>query len=136
MTANSLTSVSLEPPLLLVCLASSARTTTAIVRSRRFGVSILSARQERIALRFAHRGTDHFAGLPLEHGRGFAVPVVPDALAHVECAVEQVVPAGDHQIIVGRVDRLADREGEPLGFLGGRFCAVADQSAPAPQWFY
>jgi flavin reductase (DIM6/NTAB) family NADH-FMN oxidoreductase RutF len=135
MTVNSLTSVSLDPPLLLVCLTNAARTTTAVLRSRRFVVNILSARQERIALRFARRGADHFADLPLVPSR-YGSPVVPDALAHLDCAVQQVMSAGDHQVVIATVHRLDDREGEPLGFFGGRFCTVAEESELVPQWFY
>lgn len=65
MTVNSLTSVSLEPPLLLVCLTTGARSTEAIIHAGRFAVNILPARQEPLALRFARRGEDHFAGLDL-----------------------------------------------------------------------
>jgi flavin reductase (DIM6/NTAB) family NADH-FMN oxidoreductase RutF len=135
MTVNSLTSVCLEPPLLLVCLTNSARTTAAVLSGRRFVVSILSTRQERIALRFARRGADHFGELPLVHG-GYGCPVVPDALAHLDCAVEHVTAAGDHQVVIAAVQRHDERDGEPLGFYGGRFCSVADQSELAPQWFY
>lgn len=73
MTVNSLTSVSLEPPMLLVCLTIGARTTDAIVKGGRSAVNILSARQEQLALRFARRGEDHFAGLDVTTG-GTACP--------------------------------------------------------------
>lgn len=135
MTVNSLTSVSLDPPLLLVCLANAARTTDAVRRSGRLAISILSSRQERLALRFARRGTDHFGDLPLVYGRGFAVPIVPDALAHLECTVAQIVPAGDHQVVIARIHHLDDREGTPLGFLRGSFCRVTDHAGAAPLWF-
>lgn len=135
MTVNSLTSVSLEPPLLLVCLTNSARTTAAVLQSRQFVVNILSARQERIALRFARRGADHFGDLPLVRG-GYGSPVVPEALAHLDCELVHVTAAGDHQVVIAAVRRLDDRDGQPLGFFGGRFCSVAQESELVPQWFY
>ncbi|GAA3728260.1 hypothetical protein GCM10022225_07050 [Plantactinospora mayteni] len=134
MTVNSLTSVALDPPLLLVCLTAGARTTTAVEASGRFAISILSNRQERLAARFARRGAEHFEGLPLAYGE-LGTPVVPDALAQLECAVENPVPAGDHLVVIGRVLRAEFREGEPLGFFGGRFCTVTDRPGSPPDWF-
>jgi flavin reductase (DIM6/NTAB) family NADH-FMN oxidoreductase RutF len=134
MTVNSLTSVSLTPPLLLVCLTTGARTTDAVVNAGRFAVNILSARQEEIALRFARRGADHFQGLELTYG-DHAVPVVPDALAHLECAVERHFDAGDHLVVIGQVDRVCDREGEPLAFRGGRFADLTERGHEPELWF-
>jgi flavin reductase (DIM6/NTAB) family NADH-FMN oxidoreductase RutF len=134
MTVNSLTSVSLTPPLLLVCLTTGARTTDAVVNAGRFAVNILSARQEEIALRFARRGADHFEGLELTYG-DHAVPVVPDALAHLECAVERHFDAGDHLVVIGQVDRVCDREGEPLAFRGGRFADLTERGHEPELWF-
>jgi flavin reductase (DIM6/NTAB) family NADH-FMN oxidoreductase RutF len=135
MTVNSLTSVSLDPPLLLVCLTTGARTTDAITQAGRFAVNILSARQEQLALRFARRGEDHFAGLPVTHGR-HTVPVIPDAFAHLECEVERHLVAGDHVIVIGEVRRVCEREGEPLGFLGGKFSDITDRGHEPVQWFF
>lgn len=135
MTVNSLTSVSLEPPLLLVCFNKGARTANAVVSSGRFAVSVLSARQESIARRFAARGDDHFAGLPLEFG-SHRVPVVPGALAHLECGVERQLEAGDHIVVFGKVGRACEREGVPLTFFCGRFGNDADHGEEASlPWF-
>ncbi|MDQ7910101.1 flavin reductase family protein [Phytohabitans sp. ZYX-F-186] len=123
MTVNSLTSVALDPPLILVCLTTGARTTTAVEASGRFAISILSARQERLAVRFARRGEQHFDGLPLTFG-ALGTPVVPDALAQLECVVENRVPAGDHLVLIGHVLAARFRPGEPLAFFGGRFHAL------------
>ncbi|MCW2900506.1 MAG: putative oxidoreductase [Streptosporangiaceae bacterium] len=135
MTVNSLTSVSLDPPLLLVCLTTGARTTDAVVRAGRFAVNILSARQEAIALRFARRGADHFEGLEPAYGE-HDVPVVPDALAHLECTVERQFEAGDHLVVFGEVQRVCDREGEPLAFLGGRFADLTVRGHEPQHWFF
>ena len=135
MTVNSLTSVSLEPPLLLVCFTHGARTAEATLESRRFAVSVLANRQERIARRFATRGEDHFVGLPLSYG-DHQVPVVPDALAHLECDVEQHLEAGDHTIVIGRIQVTCDRDGEPLAFHNGRFGDYSDRGEEGISWFF
>lgn len=135
MTVNSLTSVSLDPPLLLVSLMPEARTTEAIRAAGRFAVSVVAARQEGIARRFAQTGEDHFAGLPLEFG-DHDVPVVPDSLAHLECVTEQEIPAGDHVLMLGRVVATCARDGHPLAFYAGSFGEfTAGGQAPA-DWFF
>ncbi|WP_425936677.1 flavin reductase family protein [Streptomyces sp. DT24] len=135
MTVNSFTSVSLDPPLLLVCLTTGARSTEAVTGAGRFAVSFLSARQQHIALRFARRGEDHFAGLPADDGE-HSLPVVPGALAHLVCDVDRHLVAGDHVVVVGRVREMCDRPGEPLAFFGGRFTEVALQHEEAPLWSF
>lgn len=135
MTVSSLTSVSLDPPLILVCLTTGARTVTAILDSRHFAASVLAARHEHIARRFASRGEDHFAGLPLTYGE-HRLPVVPEALAHLECRVERHFDAGDHVIVIGEVQRTCRRDGAPLAFLGGRFGDYADRGHEPVNWFF
>jgi flavin reductase (DIM6/NTAB) family NADH-FMN oxidoreductase RutF len=135
MTINSLTSVSLTPPLLLVCLNTGARSTEAIMASGRFAVNILSARQEHLARRFAQRGADHFAGLSVARGR-HGVPIIPDAYARLECDVDRHFVAGDHAVVIGAVRAVSAREGEPLGFLGGKFSDIVDRGREPVDWFF
>lgn len=135
MTVNSLTSVSLDPPMLLVCFNHGARTATAIATTGRFAVSILAARQEPIARRFATRAADHFEGLPLTYGT-HQVPVVPDALAHLECTVDRSLESGDHTVVFGLVHCACDRDGQPLAFLGGRFGDYTDRGHDPMPWFF
>ncbi|WP_432847673.1 flavin reductase family protein [Amycolatopsis sp. CA-161197] len=135
MTVNSLTSVSLSPPLVLVCLTTGARTTEAAVSAGRFALNVLSTRQEQLALRFARRGEDHFSGLPVKTG-AHAVPVIPDALVHLECSVHRALTAGDHEVVIGEVLKVCSRDGEPLGFLGGRFSDVVDRGHEPVPWFF
>lgn len=135
MTVNSLTSVSLDPPLLLVCFNHGARSAEAVTDAGRFAVNILSRRQQPIAVRFAHRGEDHFAGLGLEYD-GHRVPVVPNALAHLDCDVERVVEAGDHTVVFGAVTDVCSRDGEALGFYGGRFSDVVPHDQEPEHWFF
>lgn len=135
MTVNSLTSVSLDPPLLLVCFNHGARSSEAVTAAGRFVVNVLSSTQEAIAMRFAKRGEDHFAGLGLEYGK-HRVPVVPNALAHLECDVERAVAAGDHTVVFGAVNRTCVRDGDPLGFYGGRFADTTPHGTEPEHWFF
>lgn len=135
MTINSVTSVSLDPPILLVCLTNDARTSTAVINSGQFAISILGTRQERIARLFAARGENHFAGLPLTFGRHY-VPVIPDAVAHLECTVENSVAVGDHIVVFGNVQRTCSRDGLPLLFLRGQFGDYIDRGHEPVTWFF
>ena len=135
MTINSLTSISFDPPTVLVSLTSEARTTLAVQATGNFAISILSVRQEQLAKRFAKRGEDHFDGLPLEYEH-HRVPVVPGALAHIECTVTEQIPVGDHIIFLGRVIGICDRDGEPLVFHAGKFGEFAGTGKDASYWFF
>lgn len=129
MTLNSFTSVSLDPLLVLVSLGHGSRTLEAVRASGRFAVSMLQRGQHQVALDFATRG-DVF---PENHVRrtedGFVL--IRHALAHLTCEVDQLVPAGDHDLAVGRVLDFASAPGEPLVFYAGQFGGVAaDTKAP------
>lgn len=136
MTVNSLTSVSLDPPLLLVCLTTGARTTDAVVARGRFVVNILSARQGSLAMRFARPGEEHFAGLDTDTtGTAHSVPMVPGALLHADCAVDRVIPAGDHIVVLGAVEHLCTGSGTPLGFYAGGFADIRPHGHDQELWF-
>lgn len=135
MTVNSLTSISLEPPTILVSLTIGARTTDAVLEAGRFAVSILSARQEHVARRFAVPGEDHFAGLPPTH-RPDNLPVIPGALAYLVCRVTQTHRVADHRVILGHVDCVDHRDGEPLAFMSGRFGDWTARGSDPVAWFF
>ncbi len=121
---NSLTSVSLEPPLVSFAPARSSLTWSRMRRTRRFGVNVLGRRHEEFARRATPAGADRFAGLDWELGRG-GVPLLTDALATLECEIVAEHPAGDHWIVVGRVDDLRTWAIEdPLVFFAGAFATV------------
>jgi len=121
---NSLTSVSLDPPLVAFCPSRRSLTWARMRRARRFGVNVLGRRHERFARRVAPAGADRFADLDWETGRG-GVPLLTDALAVLECETVAEHPAGDHSIVVGRVEalRIAAID-EPLLFYAGIFRAL------------
>jgi flavin reductase (DIM6/NTAB) family NADH-FMN oxidoreductase RutF len=130
-TANSFTSVSLDPPLLLWCLATSSSTRTAFVVGAPFAVHVLAHDQRDLALHFARRSRDKFE----VDGHWRAKPTPPhvaDALCRFECLVSEVHPAGDHVIIVGEVVTVTRQQsGSALAFFSGRFGSfVSDRGSP------
>lgn len=122
MTANSFTSVSLEPPLVLVCVGTQRETHDRIAREGQFGVSVLSARQQAVSEFFAGR-LDRLpdGAVQLRAGKT-GVPLIEGALAHFECSVLAAYPGGDHTIFVARVEEAQTHgDGAPLVFFGGRY---------------
>jgi 3-hydroxy-9,10-secoandrosta-1,3,5(10)-triene-9,17-dione monooxygenase reductase component len=118
---NTLTSVSLEPPLVSFCPSRCSLTWLRMRRTGRFGVNVLASQHERFAVRATPPGADRFAGLDWELGDS-GVPVVADALASLECEIVAEHAAGDHWIVVGRVDHLrVSQIDEPLIFFAGTF---------------
>jgi 3-hydroxy-9,10-secoandrosta-1,3,5(10)-triene-9,17-dione monooxygenase reductase component len=118
---NSLTSVSLEPPLISFCPSRNSLTWSRMRRTGRFAVNILGQQHEAFAKRATPAGADRFAGLNWELGpRG--VPVLADALATLECGILTEHPAGDHWIVVGRVNDVRTSPlKDPLIFFAGTF---------------
>jgi len=115
MTASSFSSLSLEPPLVLVCIDRSSRTLPVLLEAGHFNLNILNAGQERLARLFASRDAPHSVeGIDHRLG-GNGMPVFEGAVAHLECRLYASHEGGDHVIIVGEVDA-ADyaEDGEPL----------------------
>lgn len=119
-TVNSFTSVSLDPPLVLVSLARTSRSCR-LLHEAPFAVNILHASQEPLARHFAGRPD---AGARVEWEAGDLVPLLGDALASIECSPWRVYDGGDHVLFLGRVERFVVRDGDPLLFCGGRFLAA------------
>jgi 3-hydroxy-9,10-secoandrosta-1,3,5(10)-triene-9,17-dione monooxygenase reductase component len=124
---NSFASVSLEPPLVSFSPARSSLTWSRMRRAGRFGVNVLGRQHERFAIRATAAGANRFADLDWEPGRG-GVPLLTDALAYLGCEIVAEHPAGDHWIVVGRVDDLRISPiNEPLVFFAGAFGALQKQ---------
>jgi flavin reductase (DIM6/NTAB) family NADH-FMN oxidoreductase RutF len=125
-TANAVTSVSLEPPLVLVCFDLSSATLAAIRGHGAFAVNVLGHRQRHLSANFAKRGLAA-AWEGVTHHRGpTGSPRLTDVIAVIECTVEHALPGGDHEIIVGRV-RHAETNGEgasPLLFWRGQYASL------------
>lgn len=121
LTANSFTSVSLDPPLLLVCIANTAGTASALRQAAHFGVNVLQIGQQPASNRFAARGEDRFAGLPWAPGQT-GVPLLGSSLVSFECQQESLHEAGDHFILVGRVVRAQfEPHRDPLLYFRGKY---------------
>ena len=117
-TASAMTSVSLTPPLLLICMNRQSLTGRAISQSGHFAVNVLAEDQGFLADLFARKGSS-FAGLRVMPGARGA-PLLVDALATFECRVTDTVEAGTHSVLIGAVDRAAGRPGLPLAYFRGR----------------
>lgn len=131
MTANSFTSVSLDPLLVLVCVTRDASMHDPIHEAGTFAVNLLSAGQRPISELFARRGelTEPMGGVPFRIG-GTGSPLIDEALGWFECEVWREYDGGDHTIFIGRVVdmELAGPTREPLLFFGGRYRTIAPDS--------
>ena len=119
LTANAVCSLSLDPPLVLVCVDKRAESHPAFERSRSFVVNILGSDQEELSRRFAVSGGEKFTGLTCRNA-ACGAPILEGALAWVECRVVAVHEGGDHTIYVGEVDDAGAGDGHPLLFFRGR----------------
>ena len=122
-TANSFTSVSLDPPLLLVCLAKTAHSADVFAAAPHFAVNILAEDQKAVSGLFASRAPDKFQQCAWTPGHA-DVPLIDRALAQFACANHQLVDAGDHLLLIGRVEAFATNEGQPLGYFRGSYFSV------------
>ncbi len=120
MTVSAFCSVSLDPPLVLACIGHEASMHEPMMRGDRFGVSILAAGQEALARRFADQRSDRFDGVGYRRGQ-LGVALIDDALAHLECTVVDRRDAGDHTIVIGRVEAAEADQGRPLAYYRGGY---------------
>jgi flavin reductase (DIM6/NTAB) family NADH-FMN oxidoreductase RutF len=121
LTANSFTSVSLDPPLLLVCVANNAGSAAVLQQAERFAVNVLQIGQQPTSNRFAGKGEDRFANTPWEVGE-FGTPVLTGSLSSFECARDAVHEGGDHFILVGRVLKaMFEPRRDPLLYFRGKY---------------
>ena len=120
LTASAFTSVSLEPPLILVCVDHKAQSYPALRASGRFAVNILAFEHEALSRRFASTSADKFDGVTYRPGP-LGLPLLPEALAHLECRTVHAYPGGDHTIFVGEVESAQAHEGEPLLYFRGLY---------------
>ena len=128
MTANSFTSVSLDPPLILICVSHGAQLLPMVQRQKRFGVNILKDNQRAISEYFA--GTEESAETEKQLGLRYrwtetGVPLLEDALVHLACKAVDSHVAGDHTIFIAEVESVEIYDGEPLLYLRGNYRHVA-----------
>jgi flavin reductase (DIM6/NTAB) family NADH-FMN oxidoreductase RutF len=131
-TVNAFCSVSLDPPLVLICIDRSSRVHPLIVESGAFAVNFLSADQEILSACFASNGDwrfNEFCGAT-SHTAATGAPVLDESLGFVDCTIVDVYPGGDHSIIVGRVEALAAGQGDPLLYFESRYRRLTESTQP------
>jgi flavin reductase (DIM6/NTAB) family NADH-FMN oxidoreductase RutF len=116
LTVASFASLSLHPPLILVCIEKSVKSHDALVASQKFAVNILSSDQAGVSNHFATRRDDKFADTATRTGE-VGVPIIEGALTVIECRVRDQLPGGDHSIFIGDVVAVHVREGNPLVYF-------------------
>lgn len=124
LTVNSFNSVSLDPPLVLWSLDKSSLQLDGFKNSGFYGVSILSREQEETSNLFAMVTDDRFERTGWQTGKTGA-PMIDGALAQIDCTTEQIIDAGDHVVLLGRVVDIAVKGGEPLIYYGGAYRDLA-----------
>ncbi|MFJ2768719.1 flavin reductase family protein [Streptomyces sp. NPDC087300] len=127
-TASSFAALSLDPPLVLVCLDRGADCCPVFMAAERFAVNIVTPEHADLAVRFATKGADKFAhgGFEYDEERH---PALPDAAAVLHCALRQVVSGGDHVILIGRVREARTGGGEPVTWYRGGFQRLGERAA-------
>lgn len=113
MTVNSFTSVSMDPPLVLICVDRTSNLLPIFERCGHYGLSFLGHQQQTLSHRFAQRGQDRFDGTPWMPG-AHGLPLIPEALAHLECRITQTAVVGDHAILIAEVVSADIHSGRPL----------------------
>jgi flavin reductase (DIM6/NTAB) family NADH-FMN oxidoreductase RutF len=117
LTVASFASLSLHPPLVLVCIEKAVKSHDAVASSKKFGVSILGSEQTDVSNRFASKKVDDkFAGAATRRGE-LGIPLIEGALCTIECRVREQLPGGDHSIFIGEVVDMRAREGAPLVYF-------------------
>jgi len=121
LTVSSFVTLSFEPPLVMFAIQHNASSYSAMVESKAFGVSLLNATQSDVAQQFASKGRQKTHGATFDFGHLLSVPLVPEALAQMECATNQVFRSGDHAIVVGLVEAARTAVGQPLLYFSRQF---------------
>jgi flavin reductase len=126
MTVTDWTGVSLDPPLVLVCISETSRTLEVVEAGKCFAINVLAAEQRDLSDRFASKENEwqRFDGLELESGTTGA-PLLKDALACLDCRVVSAYEAGDHWLFVGQIEGVVTREGAPLVYWGAGYRRLA-----------
>lgn len=123
LTINSFASVSLDPPLVLWSLRADSPSAVAFRNATHFAINVLGTEQQDLSNRFARPG-DKYMGIDWSAGLGGA-PLLTNSLASFECSRHAEIDGGDHVIFLGRVERFAFREGQPLLYFSGGYRAIA-----------
>jgi flavin reductase (DIM6/NTAB) family NADH-FMN oxidoreductase RutF len=129
LTVSAFASLSLDPPLILVCVDHKSQTYSALMERGGFAVNVLGTGHESISRRFATTTTDKFDGVAYAESP-LGLPLIEGALAHLECTTVSTHVEGDHTILVGRVERTSLGDGEPLLYFRGKYGRLQPAVAP------
>jgi flavin reductase (DIM6/NTAB) family NADH-FMN oxidoreductase RutF len=130
LTASAFSSVSLDPPLVLICVDHKSQSYPALKDRRCFAVNVLSADQQAVSRRFASTRLDKFDEVPHTIS-DLGLPLIQGAIAQLECTTVSVHVEGDHTIFVGRVERARAEAGEPLLYFRGQYDRLANPRSGA-----
>jgi 4-nitrophenol 2-monooxygenase / 4-nitrocatechol 4-monooxygenase, reductase component len=125
LTANAVSSLSLDPPLLLICVDKKAESYSSFEESGVFTINILADDQEDLSRRFAVSGGEKFEGVAYRRGANGA-PILNGALGHLECKLYATYEGGDHTIYLGLIEEAQTREAKPLLFFRGGYRELGD----------
>lgn len=128
-TVSSFTSVSLSPPLVLVCIDHRSPITQCLEIGQHFGINVLSDRQEEISSRFSRKWEERFVDVKWRPGTT-GVPLLADVPVALECVITQMVSAGDHWIVIGRALHTMINEGPPLAYFDSAYGKVTRRPPP------
>lgn len=124
MTVSAFSSLSLDPPLILICIDKKASGHGHFTPDSAFAVNILGEDQEEVSRRFASRDVDRFNGVGYRHGTTGS-PLLEGAIARIECRVTEAYPGGDHTIVVGELVATEVADGKPLVYYRGGYAQLA-----------
>ncbi|OAN50824.1 flavin reductase [Paramagnetospirillum marisnigri] len=128
-TVSAFSSLSLDPPLVLFCLGNGTSSMAAFKEFGHFAINILTETQRDLSIRFASRSEDKWQGVAWSAWNS-GVPILPQCLASLECSLVEVLDGGDHQIFVGRVEKMKHQEGgSPLLYFRGSYLDTAPHGA-------
>jgi flavin reductase (DIM6/NTAB) family NADH-FMN oxidoreductase RutF len=125
LTASSFVTLSFEPPLVMFALQHKADSYASIVSSKAFGISVLASHQSQVAALFARKGREKSERTTFAHGQILHVPLIPGALARIECLRSETILSGDHAIVVGLVESASTEQGDPLLYFNGQYGTFA-----------
>lgn len=131
-TVSAFCSLSLNPPLVLVCIEKSSRAHDLIAKAERFSVNILHEGQQDVSARFASRTENRFQDVSVRNGR-LKVPLLEDALAAIECRLHASLPGGDHTIYIGEVVSAGIGDLRPLLYFRSEYRAISERGPDAEE---
>lgn len=121
LAANAVTSLSLDPPLMLACVDRGSRTLRSLEAAGHFGVNVLGAQAAELAVGFARKIPTAEKWHGVEWSESGGIPVLDAAIVWIGCELRDVISGGDHVIVTGEVNEVLEREGDPLLFQGGTY---------------